>query len=318
MNVDDIKQIAVIGAGSIGHGIALGLGMAGYDVSLNSRTEESLQKGINDIKADLQRLVGFGMATRERTESVLTKIRTNVALDKAVEDTDVVIEAVYEDVALKQRIFGQLDELCRDRTILASSTSTIMPSSLASATHRPDRVVVAHYTGPAYLSPLVEVVRAEATSDETVATICGLLTKVGKQPPVVVQKEVPGFIANRLQAALGREALSLVQKGVASPQDIDTVIKTGHSRRWGVSGFFEMVEIIAGWDLWLAGMPDVPAGVDTSMDVKELVREKVERGELGAKSGKGFYDWTPESAEAARRKMARAFIEIEKWSQQGP
>ena len=318
MNVDDIKQIAVIGAGSIGHGIALGLGMAGYDVSLNSRTEESLQKGINDIKADLQRLVGFGMATRERTESVLTKIRTNVALDKAVEDTDVVIEAVYEDVALKQRIFGQLDELCPDRTILASSTSTIMPSSLASATHRPDRVVVAHYTGPAYLSPLVEVVRAEATSDETVATICGLLTKVGKQPPVVVQKEVPGFIANRLQAALGREALSLVQKGVASPQDIDTVIKTGHSRRWVVSGFFEMVEIIAGWDLWLAGMPDVPAGVDTSMDVKELVREKVERGELGAKSGKGFYDWTPESAEAARRKMARAFIEIEKWSQQGP
>ena len=122
VNCDDIKQIAVIGAGSIGHGIALGMGMAGYDVSLNSRTEESLQKGINDIKADLQRLVDFGMATREQTESALTKITANVALDKAVEDADVVIEAVYEDLALKQRVFGQLDKLCPDRTILASST----------------------------------------------------------------------------------------------------------------------------------------------------------------------------------------------------
>ncbi len=316
MNGDDVKQIAVIGAGSIGHGIALGMGMAGYDVNLNSRTEESLQKGLNDIKADLQRLVDFGMATREQTESALTKIRTNVALEESVEDADVVIEAVYEDLALKQRIFGQLDKLCPDRTILASSTSTIMPSSLAPATNRPDRVVVAHYTGPAYLSPLVEVVRAEATSNETVEIICAVLTKAGKQP-VVVQKEVPGFIANRLQIALAREALSLVQKGVASPQDIDTVIKTGHSRRWVVSGFFEMAEIVAGWDLVLAAMPDVLADMDSSNDVMELVREKVERGELGAKTGKGFYDWTPESAEAARQKIAQAFIEIEKWSRPG-
>ena len=316
MNVDDIKQISVIGAGSIGHGIALGLGMAGYDVNLHSRTEESLRKGMDDIKADLQRLVDFGMATRDQTESAITKIGTNVSLDKAVEDTDVVIEAVYEDVALKQRIFGQLDKLCPDRTILASSTSTIMPSALALATNRPDKVVVAHYTGPAYLSPLVEVVRAEATSDETVATIYGLLTKVGKQP-VLVQKEVPGFIANRLQIALVREALSLVQKGVASPQDIDTVIKTGHSRRWVASGFFEMVDLFGVWELALAAMPDVMADMDSSIDVLEVIREKVERGELGAKTGKGFYDWTPESAEAARQKMAQAFIEIEKWSQPG-
>lgn len=290
--------------------------MAGSDVSLHSRTEESLRKGIKDIKADLQRLVENGMATRDQTESAINKIGTTVSLDKAVENTDVVIEAVYEDVALKQRIFGQLDKLCPDRTILASSTSTIMPSVLAPATNRPDKVVVAHYTGPAYLSPLVEVVRAEATSDETVATIYGLLIKVGKQP-VVVQKELPGFIANRLLVALGREALSLVHKGVASPQDIDSVIKTVHSRRWGDSGFFEMVEIVAGWDIVLAAFPDVLADMDFSTDVLELVKEKVERGELGAKTGKGFYEWTPESAEAARQKMARAFIEIEKWSEPG-
>ena len=134
MNVDDIKQISVIGAGSIGHGIALGLGMAGYDVNLHSRTEEGLRKGMNDIKADLERLVDFGMATRDQTESAINNIGTTVALDKAVEDSDVVIEAVYEDMALKQRIFGQLDKLFPDRTILASSTSSIMPSALAPAT----------------------------------------------------------------------------------------------------------------------------------------------------------------------------------------
>ena len=108
-----------------------------------------------------------------------------------------------------------------------------------------------------------------------------------------------------------------MQKGVASPQDIDTVIKTGHSRRWVVSGFFEMAEVVAGWDLALAAMPDVLADMDSSNDVMELVREKVERGELGAESGKGFYDWTPESAETARQKIAQAFVEIEKWSQPG-
>ena len=108
-----------------------------------------------------------------------------------------------------------------------------------------------------------------------------------------------------------------MQKGVASPQDIDTVIKTGHSRRWVVSGFFEMVEIIAGWDLALAVLPDMLADIDSSNDVVELVRAKVERGELGAKTGKGFYEWTPESAEAARQKMAKAFIEIDKWSEPG-
>ncbi len=143
------------------------------------------------------------------------------------------------------------------------------------------------------------------------------LTKVGKQP-VVVQKEVPGFIANRLQIALAREALSLVQNGVASPQDIDTVIKTGHSRRWVVSGLFEYADLLGVWELALAAMPDVMADMDSSIDVLDPIREKVERGELGAKTGKGFYDWTPESAEAAQQKMAQAFIEIEKWSQPGP
>lgn len=318
MNVDDIKRVTVIGAGQMGHGIAQVFALAGYEVNLNSRTEGSLQKGIKEIQDDLQRLIDFGLATQEQADSVLPKIHTSTVLRDSVADTDVVIEAVYEDLALKQRIFQELDEFSPKHTILASSTSTIVPSKLAPATRRPDKVLVAHFTSPAYLSPLVEVVKSEATSDESATTIYDLLTKVGKRP-AMLQKEAIGFIANRLQTALAREALSIVQKGIASPQDVDIVIKNGHARRWVVAGFFEMVELIAGWDFLLNSedaLGELLADLDCSAKFPPLVREKVERGELGAKTGKGFYEWTPEAAEAARRRMAHAFVEIEKWSRE--
>ncbi len=227
-----------------------------------------------------------------------------------------VIESVYENLELKQQIFRDLDAFCPERTILASSTSTIIPSRFSMVTQLPDRVLVAHYTGPSYLSPLVEIVRTEQTSDETVDLIFQVATKVGKWP-VIVQKEVTGFIASRLQGALLREALSMVQRGVASPEDIDTVLKLGHTRRWVSAGVFEMLDVASLWELVLAAAPELFADLDSSMDVLNLLHEKVDRGELGAKSGKGFFDWTPESAEATRRKMATAFIEVEKWSVDG-
>jgi 3-hydroxybutyryl-CoA dehydrogenase len=315
MKVDEIRQIAVVGAGQMGHGIAQVFALAGYQVHLNSRNEESLQRGIKNIQDDLQRLIEFEIITQEQAETVLPNIYTSAMLKDAVEDSDVVIEAVYEDLGLKQQLFQELDQLCPARTILASTTSTLMPSKLSQVTRRPDKVLVAHFTGPSYLSPLVEVARSQDTSDEAVSTIYNLLLKAGKRP-VLVQKEVPGFIANRLQVALLREALSMVQKGIASAQDVDAVLKDGHARRWAVAGVFEMVEIIAGWDLVLAAAPGVLPYLDNSTDMTAfpIVKEMVERGELGAKTAKGFYEWTPESIEAARDRMAQAYVEIEKWS----
>ena len=314
MEFDDVKTIAVIGAGDVGHGIALGLGLAGYQVRLNSTTEASLKKGMDSIRSDLDRLVGFSFAEPDQVQAALSMISTTTSLEEASRDADLVIEAVYEDLELKRRIFKELDEFCPERTILASSTSAIIPSRFAEVTRRPDRVLVAHYTGPSYLSPLVEIVRTEQTSDETVDIVFQVLKKVGKSP-VMVQKEVPGFIANRLQAALLRESLSLVQRGVASPGDIDTVLKTGHARRWVAAGLFEMIDVAGWWELSLAVLPELLPDLDSSLDVINLIQEKVDKGELGAKTGKGFLDWTPESADATRRKMANAFIEIEKWSQ---
>ena len=312
MRADQVKRIAVIGAGTMGYGIAQEFAVAGFEVRIHSRTEESLQRGIDRIRDTLQRLTKMGLMTRLQARSALPRIQASAVLGETVDEADVVIEAVYEDLVLKRRIFGELDRLCPQRTILASTTSTFLPSELASVTRRPDRVLVTHYINPPYLTPLVEVVRHQSTSDDTVATVMDLLRDVGKRP-VLVQREVPGFISVRLQFALLREALSLVQSGVATPQDVDTVIKTSIGRRWAVAGVFEVLEL-AGWDLAEAIATSLLPHLENSTQVPQLLREKVQRQELGVKTGKGFYEWTPESEEALRARIAHAMVEFETWS----
>ncbi len=314
MKVDEIQQIAVVGAGLMGHGIAQEFALAGYEVHLNGRSEEKLQHALKNIQGNLQRLVEFNLATRDQADLASTRIHASPVLGEVVSDVDMVVEAVFENLPLKQQLFREMDGMCPTRTILASNTSSFMPSQLASATQRPDRVLGTHYYNPPYLLPLVEVVRGPQTSDETLSTVHELLQRVGKSP-VIVQKEVPGFIGNRLQFALAREALFLVQSGIASPQDVDTVVKTSLGRRWAVAGPLEVGEL-AGWDIALAVASYLQPELDGSPEVSPLLRERVSRGELGVKTGKGFYEWTPESAEALKRRIQHALIEIAQWTQE--
>ena len=261
---------------------------------------------------NLDRLIRLGVVSPPQAAVVPKRIHTSLHLKTAVSQADVVIESVYEDADLKRRIFQELDAVCPDRTILASNTSTLMLSQFATATRRPDKLVISHYANPPYLIPIVELVRGATTSDETVETMRALLTRVGKRP-VVVQKEVPGFILNRLQGALLREALWLVQEGIASPQDIDTALKNSIGRRWAVAGIFEVFEL-AGWDLLAAAMAGVYPHLSNASELPPVLTEQVQRGELGVKTGQGFYAWTPESAEALRHRIAHALVEIESWS----
>ncbi len=312
MLVDDIQHIAIVGAGLMGHGIAQEFALAGYQVSLNSRTEKSLHAALDNISANLDHLIRLGVVSPPQAAAAPKRIHTSPDLKTAVKEADVVIESVYEDAALKQHIFQELDALCPAHTILASNTSTLMLSQFATGTQRPDKVVISHYVNPPYLIPIVELVRGATTSDETVETMSALLTQVGKRP-VIVQKEVPGFILNRLQGALLREALWMVQEGIASPQDIDTALKNSIGRRWAVAGIFEVFEL-AGWDLLAAAMAGVYPHLSNASEVSPVLTEQVKRGELGVKTGKGFYSWTPESAEALRHRIAHALVEIESWS----
>jgi 3-hydroxybutyryl-CoA dehydrogenase len=313
MKADDIKRVAVVGAGLMGHGIAQEFALAGYAVSLHDITDEKLEEALKDIQNDLRWLTDTGLITGEQAKSAPARIHTSTCLDDTVSGVDLVVEAVFEDLDLKQRTFQELDRLCPERTILASNTSTLMPSKFASVTRRPDKVLVVHYFNPPLLIPLVEVVRGEDTSNETVTAVCDLLTQMGKSP-VVVEKEAPGFIVNRLQVALLREALSLVRQGIASPRDVDTAMKTSMGRRWAVAGVFEVFDL-AGWDVLQAIVSEVLPHVESSSEVPALLQEKVERDELGVKTGQGFYEWTPETAEALKQRIAKALIAIAQWPQ---
>ena len=311
MEVDDIKRIAVVGAGYMGQGIAQEFAVAGYEVFLNSRTQQSLERSLTNIEANLNRLVDIGFLPREQAQSALPRIRTSTALKDMVENADVVFESVSEDLKLKQEVFRQLDQYCPERTILASTTSSLLPSQLASATRRPGKVVAAHYISPTDLVRLVEIMGGEATTDETIATLYDLLVKTGKTP-IVIQKETPGFIYTRLAMALGREALSIVQKGIANPEDVDTALKYMIGRRLAISGWFEMMDL-AGWNVLTPVFETLLPEIDSSFDVLELLREKVAGNEVGVRSGKGFYDWTDEKAEDLRRRLTFNLIETEKW-----
>jgi 3-hydroxybutyryl-CoA dehydrogenase len=312
MDVNDIKQIAVVGAGYLGHSIAQEFAVAGYQVSLNSRTEQSLARSRSNIAANLDRLVDIGSLTRERAQSALPRIRASTALQEVVEDADVVIEAVFEDLEVKQEVFRSLDQLCPERTILASTTSSLLPSQLASATGRPGKVVAAHYFPPTDVVRLVEIMGSEATTEETVATLYQLLVKTGKTP-IIVRKETPGFIYNRLATALCREALSIVQRGIANPEDVDMVLKSRLGRTLVTVGLFELLDL-AGWDVLGSVFGNLLPEIDSSSDMLKLVQEKVARNELGVKSGRGFYQWTDESVQDLRHRIASTFIETEKWA----
>jgi 3-hydroxybutyryl-CoA dehydrogenase len=310
-----IERVAVVGAGFMGHAIGQEFALAGHPVALHDLTEAHLQQAMARVERNLQEMAHWGIVAEEAVSEALARIRTTTVLADAVGNADLVVEAVFENLELKREVFSALDRLCPPHTILASNTSTLMPSLLATATRRPERVLVTHYFYPPSLLPLVEVVRGERTAEGVVQAVCALLRRMGKSP-IVVQKEAPGFIANRLQFALQREALYIVEQGIATAQDVDRAVRDGFGRRLAFAGPFEIAEPV-GWDLELQIQRYLFPDLAGSLTPSPLVVQKVEGGELGVKTGRGFYDWTPESAEAWRRRMTEGLLRLRQWLQSG-
>lgn len=306
-----VRQIAVVGAGLMGHGIAQDFAAHGYEVRLHDRTDEHLQAAVRNVEGNLEMLAQAGLLTHPQAATARANIEFTIDLRYAAGEADLVVEAVYEDLPLKQQVFRDLDAVCPAHAILASNTSSFMPSLIASATGRPDKVLIAHYFSPPYLVPLVELVPGPSTSDETVTTMHALLMGVGKRP-VVVRKEAPGFVGNRLQAALMREAVAIVEEGIASPEEVDAIVRYGFGRRLAAAGPFEVFDA-AGWDVAAAVAEQLFPEIASSPEVPASIRERVDRGELGLKTGRGFHDWTPEKAAALRARIGRALIEIARW-----
>jgi 3-hydroxybutyryl-CoA dehydrogenase len=291
----------------MGHAIAEEFAAAGYEVMLCGRSEDRLQEAMTKIERSLVELAQWEIISENDVAPSLERLQTTTDLTTAGSFADLIVEAIVEELEIKNELFSRLDTIAPDRTIFASNTSSILPSVLAEATQRRDRFLVVHYFNPPYLMPLVEIVRGSETSDATTDVIYNLLKSMSKSP-IICQKEAPGFIVNRLQLVLWREAFNIVQKGIASPQDVDLAVKKSFGRRLGMVGPFELYEYIDGYDLTLQCEKYMLPDMDTSNESYPLLLEKVEKGELGAKSGKGFYEWTPEFTEAWRQKVLKGLV----------
>ncbi|MBU3180203.1 3-hydroxyacyl-CoA dehydrogenase family protein [Clostridium psychrophilum] len=301
-----IKNVAVLGTGTMGHGIALLCAKAGLNVVMYGRSDASLDRGFNSIKNALSMLETQGKLEDKSYEEILSKIKGVKTIEEAAENADFIIESLAEDLELKQNIFQSLDEICLPEVILVSNTSGLSPTDLAKNTKHKERVIVAHFWNPPHLIPLVEVVPGEKTSQDTIAITLEWVEFIGKKA-VRMEKECLGFIGNRLQLALLREALYIVEKGWAKPEEVDKAMEFGHGRRLPVTGPLCSADL-GGLDIFNNISSYLFKDLCNYTEPSKLLMDKVKQGEIGSKSGKGFYNWTPEFLQKKQKERTEALL----------
>lgn len=304
-----MERIAIIGCGTMGHSIALSAAWAGYDVTMHGIASEELERALTSIESKLRVLRDNDLLAVEEVQSVKDRITTVTTIDEAVQDATFIIEAVPERLELKRQIFKQLDELCEPSVILASNTSAISPTDIASETKHPERTVITHFWHPAHLIPLVEVVRGAKTNDETVGRSIALMNGLNKKP-IEVKKEAPGFVGNRLQSALLREAQHILEEGIATKEDIDAAVLYSIGRRLPVTGPFLSADM-GGLDVYTDISNYLYKDLSNAHQSAASMQELLEAGELGYKTGKGYYEWNTtftEDINTAREKELIRYV----------
>jgi 3-hydroxybutyryl-CoA dehydrogenase len=286
-------RITVIGAGLMGHGIAQVFALAGHDVTIYDSFERTLASAKDRILANLKDLGD--------DQSAVERVTPNGDLAAAVRDADYVVEAVLEDLPLKQKIFAEVEKNVRPDTILASNTSVIPITSIMQGLEKRERALGTHWWNPPFLVPLVEVIETQWTSPATVDFTMKLHAAAGKKP-AHVKKDVPGFIGNRLQHALWREAISLVERGICDAETVDSVVKAAFGRRLAVLGPLENADMV-GTDLTLAIHQNVLGDIESRPAPSPYLEKLVKDGKLGFKSGEGFRTWSPQQQTELRSKV---------------
>ena len=286
-------RISVIGAGLMGHGIAQVFAVAGHDVTITDSAAQNLDTANARIAANLRDL--------GEDDSAAARVRTCADLADAVRDADYVVEAVSEDLALKQKLFAEIERHVRTETVLASNTSVIPITAIMQGLAHREQALGTHWWNPPYLVPLVEVIETQWTSPQAIAWTMTLHEAAGKKP-AHVKKDVPGFIGNRLQHALWREAISLVEHGICDAQTVDDVVKASFGRRLAALGPLENADLV-GTDLTLAIHNIVLPAIDSRPEPSPYLRKLVAEKKLGFKSGEGFRKWSAATQAALRTKV---------------
>ena len=283
----EIKWIGVIGAGSMGNGIAQVASQAGYQVIMRDVEERFVQNGLKAIEKFLSKSVEKGKMAEGQKKEILSRIRGTTRMEE-LKEVDLVIEAVFEDLSLKRDVFKQLDEVTRPHVILATNTSSMSVTEIAMATKRPEKVAGMHFFNPAPIMKLVEVIRAYHTSDETVRIVMEMARKMGKEP-VEVRKDSPGFIVNRLMIPHMLEAVKMVEEGVASIEDIDKAVKLGLNYPMGPFELMDLTGIEIAHHVADYLYKELDKGSKWSIPV--LMKSLIRAGKLGRKTGGGWYKY---------------------------
>lgn len=315
--MQDIDQLIVcgVGTGTMGSGTALAFALAGRRVRLYGRSEQGLTEGRGRMARTVEACVGHGLLSAGEAEAALGRVTDITELAAAVGDADFIIESITEDLPVKREMFARIEALCPAGAILASNTSGLSPTAMAEPLRRRERFVVTHFWNPAPLMPLVEVVPGEHTAPETVEATRLLLERIGKKP-VVLRREAPGFIGNRIQFAVLREALAMVESGIADMAAVDDAVKYGLGRRYGTTGPLESADL-GGLDVFRSIAQYLLPDLCADPGVPPLLARAVEDGHLGTKTGTGLYAWTPEALGRVQAAREKALIDWLKKDREG-
>lgn len=303
-----INKIGVIGAGTMGHGIALSFALYGYEVTMYDAYENQLTKAMAEISDELSLLAEEDFIKPEAINATLNRIKVCTDLNQAVEDRDYVIEAAPEKIELKQQLFEQLDKLCPSHTILASNTSSLKLDEMMTLLppERKEKMIVNHWYNPAHLMPIVELSCFGNMPRNLYKEVENLFVSIKKQT-VKILKDIPGLVANRIQQGVAREVFSLIEMGVAEPADIDKALKFGPAFRYATTGQLEVADF-GGLDIWCVVGDNLLKEMDNRLDANDLLKQKVAEGKLGIKTGEGFYKYGESEVPNIKKKFAKKLI----------